>query len=103
MKLLKLESHTNQKTRISLYTRPACFESAKNLIRHSFPISIWSIDLAFIVKHLQVEHAYYTKTIGIDPSYSDEVTANTKKSISPDFLQLLLSLDNRSITRLWWT
>ncbi|XP_039959980.1 protein GUCD1 isoform X1 [Bactrocera tryoni] len=36
-----------------------------------FGSSTWTIDLCFLLQRFQVRHEYYTKTLGIDPSYSE--------------------------------
>ena len=34
--------------------------------------SVWTIDLANILRHFKVESVYYTVTCGVDPSYKDK-------------------------------
>ncbi|XP_053951730.1 protein GUCD1 isoform X2 [Anastrepha obliqua] len=36
-----------------------------------FGSSTWTIDLCYLLQRFQVRHEYYTKTLGIDPSYSE--------------------------------
>ncbi|XP_011176803.1 protein GUCD1 isoform X2 [Zeugodacus cucurbitae] len=54
--------------------------SQRNVLLHDFDkicaeegfgSSTWTIDLCFLLKRFQVRHEYYTKTLGIDPSYSE--------------------------------
>jgi hypothetical protein len=34
--------------------------------------SVWTIDLANILRHVKIECVYYTITCGVDPSYKDK-------------------------------
>ena len=34
--------------------------------------SVWTIDLANILRHLNIDCVYYTVTCGVDPGYKDE-------------------------------
>ena len=36
------------------------------------PESVWTIDLANILRHLKIESVYYTVTCGVDPSYQEK-------------------------------
>jgi hypothetical protein len=36
------------------------------------PESVWTIDLANILRHFKIDCVYYTVTCGVDPGYQDE-------------------------------
>jgi len=37
-----------------------------------FGVTIWTIDLAYLLKRFNVEHTYFTTTLGVDPGYKKQ-------------------------------
>uniref|UniRef100_T1IM08 Protein GUCD1 n=1 Tax=Strigamia maritima TaxID=126957 RepID=T1IM08_STRMM len=50
------------------------FNTTKDTIfrEEGFGKSVWTIDLAYLLKRFSIEHIYYTVTVGVNPDYKTE-------------------------------
>ena len=54
------------------------FESALRDLR--LTRSIWTIDLAYLMRHFGVRHRFCTQTLGVDKGYKNQVRTATRPS-----------------------
>lgn len=80
---------------LSIEKRKEFVENWEKILKdEDLDTSVWSIDLAYLLRRFGVPHHYYTKTIGVDPSYAHE--AYYRNVFNADHNRVISKFENAS-------